>query len=191
MSWGSLDSIGSRHAFGARILAVCLIIFGVLLPQRACAESEPVSAKSIYQNMPVWQLEEELQKRPLSEPITVLAIGGIPLFVGVATLLIGTLASAACSVSDDFEPGVDQEEATFSNCASDPERRGFFVIGGIAVGAGALIAGAGGLWLGLRLRKRGVIRDALEAQSPQLSGHFGVGIAMERGTPNFATKLAF
>lgn len=118
-------------------------------------------------------------------------IGGIPLFVGVATLLIGTLASAACSVSDDFEPGVDQEEATFSNCASDPERRGFFVVGGIAAGAGALIAGAGGLWLGLRLGKRGVIRDAIEAQSPQSSRHFGVGIAMERGMPNFAVKLAF
>lgn len=192
MSWETLGWIGTPHAFGARILAVCLMTIGVLLPQTAFAESEAVPAKSIYQNMPAWQLEEELQKRPLSEPIAVLVIGGIPLVVGVAALLIGTFATAACSVSDGFEPGVDQEEATFSNCASDPERRGFFVVGGIAAGAGAIIAGAGGLWLGLRLRKRGVIRNALEAKSPQLSGdHFGVGIAMGGGTPSFAVKLAF
>jgi len=185
--------IALRQSWGGRMFVASLLFLVLLMPRTARAESETEAVNSSYKGMPAWKLEAALQERPLSEPITVMIIGGIPVVVGVAAILLGTFASAACSVSDSFESEVDDEEATFSNCAGDPERRPFFVVGGISAGAGALILGAGGLWLGLRLKERREIQHALEAQKSSYltDKYLGVGPTMERGAPGLALRLTF
>ena len=121
----------------------------------AVAATRPVDVQLVYQATPDFrraQLEEERASLSLGGPIALTSIGGVVLLAGGLSFMIGTLIHADC-VFD-------------TTCQHKP----WLHAGVPLMLGGAVIAGLGGAWLGVRVAHRNRLDREIEQLGPVAPG---------------------